>query len=217
MKKLQTLKKKLLKESLISLGAVAVLIGATVFLQGNISTEEMEQRTLQSGIRTLEGKIADLERKHGIVNTSIRDFRRLKERLGRGNYLINREQATDIFDHLRKKYRISNLSMTVTPKEVMRNADLERPTAQVTVSEASLDFDAMSDVHVFSFLQEAADTLPGFLKVTRFRITRQRKITPDVYVSVSKGEVPRMVTAEVGFMWLGIEEKNKVVDEKPNP
>ena len=216
MQKLRRLKKKLIKEASIFVALIVVLTGVTFFLQDEISTEEQQQRTLRSDIQTLDAQITELERKHGIVNDSIIEYNRLKARLGRGDFKIDRDQATDIFDTLRKKYRISNLSMTVTPKDVMRSTDLERPTAEVTVSEASLEFDAMSDVHVFSFLYDAMQTLPGFLRVTRFKINRQRLITPDVYVSVSKGEVPRMVSAEVGLMWLGIDTKTKEINEQ-NP
>lgn len=213
MQKLQRLRKKLITEGAIAAGAVIFFIVATFFIQDEITSEEQEQRVLRSNIQSLAAQISNLERKHGIVNNSITEFRRLKDRLQRGDFRINRDQATDIFDTLRRKYRISNLSMTVTPKDVMRGADLERPTAEVTISEASLEFDAMSDVHVFSFIQEATQTLPGFLRITRFKMSRQRKITPDVYVSVSKGEQPRMVSAEVSFMWLGIDEKTKGIDE----
>lgn len=216
MQKLRRLKKKLVKEAGIFIGIIAVLTGVTLFLQDEIGSEEQQQNVLRSNIQSLDSQIAELERKHGIVNSSIIEYNRLKARMGRGDFRIDRDQATDIFDTLRKKYRISNLSMTVTPKDVMRSTDLERPTAEVTVSEASLEFDAMSDVHVFSFLHDAMQTLPGFLRVTRFKINRQRLITPDVYVSVSKGEVPRMVSAEVGLMWLGIDEKSKEITGEIN-
>lgn len=212
MQKLRVLKKKLLTEVGIASAIVAALVGATIFIQGEITTDEQEQRGLRSSIQSLATQITDLENKHGIVNSSITEFRRIKDRLNRGDFRIDRDQATAIFDTLRKKYRIGNLSMTVTPKEVMSGNDVQRPTTQITASQASLEFDAMSDIHVYSFVQEATQTLPGFLHITRFRINRQRKITPDVYVSVSKGEMPRMVSAEVGFMWLGIEEKPKVTD-----
>ncbi len=213
MQKLKHLKKKLVLEGGIAAAIIAAFVGALIFVDGEITTEEQEQRVLKGNLASLNKQITELERKHGIVNSSIVEFRRLKERMGRGDFVIDRDQATSIFDTLRKKYRISNLSMTVTPKDVMRGNDIQRPTAQITVSEASLEFDAMSDVHVFSFIQEATQTLPGFLHITRFRINRQRKITPDVYVSVSKGEMPRMVSAEVGFMWVGIEDKPKVVND----
>ncbi len=213
MQKYRKLKKSILKEGAIALAIIAVLAGITYFVTGEIESEEREQRQLKGNIRSLANQIDELERKHGIVNSSITEFRRLKGRQERGAFSINREQARDIFDTLRKKYRISNLSMTVTPKDAMSGKDIERPTAQITFSEAILEFDAMSDLHVFSFINDAQQTLPGFLKITDFNINRQRKITNEVYVSVSRGEEPRMVSARVNFLWLGIEDKPKVVNE----
>lgn len=210
--KLRTLKKRVVTEGAAAAGAVTLLLGIAFYTQGEIERQTQRQQALRSDIHSIEQQIADLERKHGIVNRSIVEFHRLKNRQKRGAFTIDRDQATDIFDTLRRKYRISNLSMTVTPKDVMAGADLVRPTGQIMFSEATLEFDAMSDLHVFSFVQDAADTLPGFLKITDFDISRQRQITNDVYVSVSRGEQPRMVSAKVRFLWLGIDEKPKVAD-----
>lgn len=217
MQKIALLRKKLIKEGGIALGVVVALIVGMVFLGGEITKEEQEQIMLRGNIGSLGQQIADLEAKHGVVTSSITQFRRLKDRQKRGDFNINREQATDIFDTLRQKYRISNLSMTVTPKAEMSTPELMRPTAQMAFSEAVLEFDAMSDIHVFSFVQDAAAALPGFLRISNFRIDRQRKITNEVYVSVSKGELPRMVSAKVTFMWFGIDEKQKVSNEAPPP
>lgn len=213
MQKFQRLKKKLMVEGAIATGAIALLLAAVFFVQGEIEAGEQEQRMLRSNIFSLSQQIADLEKKHGIVNSSIVEFRRLKGRQKRGDFAVDRDQATDIFDTLRRKYRISNLSMTVTPKDVMAGTDLARPSGQVMFSESTLEFDAMSDLHVFSFIHDAMETLPGFLKITDFKISRERKITSDVYVSVSRGEQPRMVSAKVNFMWFGIDEKSKVSNE----
>lgn len=213
MKKYARLRKKLITEGGIAAAIIAALIATIIFIEDNVTTEEQQQRVLKSNIQSLASQISNLEKKHGIVNKSMSEFRRLKDRQRRGDFKIDRDQATDIFNTLRRKYRISNLSMTITPKSTMINPELERPTAEITFSEASLEFDAMSDIHVFSFIHDAEETLSGFLRITQFQIERQRKITPDVYISLSKGEEPRMISARVNFMWLGIDEKHKVTDE----
>ncbi len=217
MQKLKLLRKKIIKEGGIAIGVIVALIAGMMFLGDAVTKEEQEQMMLRGNIGSLVQQISDLEAKHGVVTSSITEFRRLKGRQKRGDFTINRDQATDIFNTLRQKYRISNLSMTVTPKAEMSTPELLRPTAQMAFSEAVLEFDAMSDVHVFSFIQDAAASLPGFLRISNFRIDRQRKITNEVYVSVSKGELPRMVSAKVTFMWFGIDEKQKVSNEAPPP
>ena len=216
MKKYNTLKKKLIKEGVIAAGVLAFLAGVMLLVGSLVTSLERDNRTADANKRSIVKKINKLEDKHQIVTSSISEFQELRERETEGQFRIDRNEIQRILDDMRKRYRISNLSLSVGPIAPVRGETFDKETLITKNTRLEISFGALSDVHAFSFMNDVLNNTPGFMKIVSFNIERERKISNDVYISVSRGEEPRMVSVNASIEWLGYERVLEEEEEASN-
>lgn len=216
MKKYERLKKKLIKEILISAAICATLGGGVFALLMLLDGVEQQQRTLTASLHTLSAQIAEEEKKIGIVRSSIDEFNVLKSKLDTGELSINRSKAEEVLTKLQKKYRTTAFQATVAAETPLLGDGYDNKMIQITQSDILLTFSAMSDVHVFSLLSELTQTLPGYFRISSFSITRDGRLKSDDMIAMSQGKTPELVKAKIGLVWLGLRlpEKPKSDQQK---
>jgi len=175
MKKYEQVKKKLVKEMLVYAGVCAALGGGVFGLLMLVDGVEQKQRTLTASIHTLSAQMAEEEKKIGIVRSSIEEFNFLKSKLDTGELSINRSKAEEVLTKLQKKYRTTAFQATVAAETPLVGDGYDNKSIQITQSDIALTFSAMSDVHIFSLLSELKQTLPGYLRVSNFSMSRDRR------------------------------------------
>jgi len=83
-----------------------------------------------------------------------------------------------------------------------------------------ISFKAVSDVHVFSFLNEFRNALPGFIRIDAIEIRRLSDLTEPALVAIgTSGTMPLNVEVKVEFTWIGLvsKDKNKPSSASGNP
>jgi hypothetical protein len=64
-------------------------------------------------------------------------------------------------------------------------------------------------MHVYAFLNELKEQFPGYVKINTVSINRDRALTNDILLQLSRGSQPELVTAEISFLWLGLRQVNQ--------
>jgi hypothetical protein len=101
----------------------------------------------------LRSRIAQLEQKFNIYETSFNAYTSLSKKMKKGRYTLNIPKAKKTLDALRKRHRVSNLNVQISSENNYGTPD---PSATVGFSpvfrEVKLNFAALSDAHVYAFL-----------------------------------------------------------------
>lgn len=210
MLKYKSLRNKLMRDAGVSAALVLGLGTAAYFLSGHLVTLEEEKLALEANIQRIASETAEMERKQGIVASSLADYQVVRKQLDEGKLTLSREKTKDILAALRKRYRISNLSLNVAPEKLVTSGEVQsRKTLDVQQSMLEMRFDAISDLHVYSFLQAMREQLPGYVTITDITMARQRLITDEALLQASKGEELRMVNVSARITWYGVATKPK--------
>lgn len=78
-----------------------------------------------------------------------------------------------------------------------------------------LDFDALSDTHVFSFLDDFVSNSPGFVRIDKVTLIRKSDIDDKILSQIRSGVMPLLVNASVEFTWIVVTKKEKPTPNNP--
>ncbi len=217
MNKLTQLRRKVIIEAVIILGIASATAGLAFFFHSGLKKERVSYASYQSQMHSIGSKIATLEEKYDFARSSLELYNELNKELLAGRYDTNRNDAQEILNRLRKKYRINNLSVRFGEAITSSGDGSTDNTSSMEIisRDINLTFDALSDLHVFSFLKAIEKEMPGFLSYASVSVTRQRQLTRDALLEISEGKEPRIVNAEIVYNWQGIQKKGKATDEAP--
>ena len=109
------------------------------------------------------------------------------------------------------RYRLANNFKLNLPQEKPADkSDLQNLDYDISLrKDVTIDLEAMSDLHVFSFVEELEKNIPGITRVTELTVERRGDIQPSTYAQMTGGMTPYLVTAKVKFDWIGINPKEK--------
>jgi hypothetical protein len=204
MSKIERLKKKVIVETIVVV-VVMIICGVGTYILSDMSDEaKIDEAKLQGSINAVSGQINEEEKKIGVVRSSLEEFNFLKGRLDGELLSINRAKAEEILNNLRTKYRLTTFQATVAAEQPFVGEGYDNRTVDLTQSDIKIDFNAMSDLHVFSFVKELKEQLPGYVRIYDFSIRRAEQLKPEHFAAMSKGETPALVNAKISMMWMGI-------------
>lgn len=205
MEKLKRTKKKTTIQSAIA-GAVVAVLGGIYFFADSLATDSsLELAQAQGEAIGIASQIAELERKHQIVKSSLLKFQEYDRHLKNGDYAISREIAFNNLKILNDRYRIMKLMLGI-PNDPTSLTDekFQKKTLEAKATEVNLTMSAYSDLHVFSFLNDMKTGLPGFFKYDEFSMQRERRVTLDMLAELSRGEKSSVVSCSLKGTWYGI-------------
>ncbi|MFO1241908.1 MAG: hypothetical protein U1E36_01695 [Rickettsiales bacterium] len=197
-------KKRLIKEGAIALIVLLVLGGLAGLASYLASQNEQKILMLQGQFNAAMGQLSDLERKHEIIKESVDEFLKIKSDIKSNYYNLNREKASEVLSNVGREHRIDKIDTQMSPIETLSMPEATFQRADAQFSDIHLTFKAMSDLHVYAFIESLMQELPGIKKMTSLRITPLDSFKSQDLVDMSTGKKPELVQAEVSFLWLGI-------------
>lgn len=201
---IQIQKKKLIKEGSIAFAVVAILGGLAGFSNYMASRNEQQISMLQGQFNGYMGQLSELERKYQLIKESVEEYLQIKKKIKAGYYTLDREKAKEILSDIGKKHRIDKISTQMSPIETLTMPDATFQRADVQFSDVRLSFKAMSDLHVYAFIDSLMQELPGVKKITGLSISMTDKFSNGALIDMSSGKKPEIVNAEISFLWMGI-------------
>lgn len=209
MKKAVVLQRKL-RRILVVASAVCVSISVLIYVIFDmLTTKEEALQKVESDLRLVVSQIAEEERKIGVVHSSLETFQLLNERLSKGELSLNRVKAETLLNDLKNKYRLTDFQATLGAESVVSGNGFDGRTLQVNQTDITLKFVALSDVHVFAFLDELTKSLSGYFRYYNLSITKLHELTDADLTRMSAGDAVGFVNVEVSAIWLGLKRPAK--------
>ncbi len=204
MKKLGQLKKKLFKTAIIAMIAT-VAFGALFYGINSLhESAKKEKSKIENELRQKRSKVAQLEQKFNIYESSFSAYNEISAALDQGAYNLDISNAQKVLDILRQRHRISNLSVNITPQERFGGDNAQHVGFEPVFREVTLTFAALSDAHVYEFTRKIAQHLKGYIRFTRVDISRSRPLTDTILQEVRRGSTPTIADVSITFLWIGI-------------
>lgn len=117
-------------------------------------------------------------------------------------------ESNAMIEELEKKYGISNLR-TVFSKPKIREEGVNDKAVKVVYSNTSITFRALTDGHVYKFLEEVQEKFPGYLHIKSISITSDGQINKAFLQDIASGNQKSLVSATMEFIWHDLEYKDK--------
>lgn len=207
MSKLKYLQKKLMMQAAVIFGAVAAC-GAILAVTASLETAAAQRRTnAQNAINNDNAQIASMRAQLDKSGEAAKRFVKLEIAYPSGNFNADTDAMKNWLRNAKEFYRFSDrFKLTLAMESPAKNAALGGPNFTVLERDPmKLEFDAMSDIHVFSFLDDLLRHTPGFIRMRRFELTRKTDMDAASFQQMRAGVNPDFVSASLEFLWVGIE------------
>lgn len=156
-----------------------------------------------------QGKIAELHSQ--LDKSSVAEKRFIEINQGRNNadYSPNTELLTNWMRSAKVMYRLSqSFKLTLAIGKRTDNLELLRHNYEILIHDGmSISFDAMSDQHVFSFLESMLKESPGFIRINKFSIQRKSDIDRAILEQMRAGYAPLTTETKIEFNWITVSDK----------
>lgn len=206
MNKYKKLTKKLSLTAAIGVGVMG-LFGGLYYLTDSLAVDsennktqaESELTNLQSGITSLRTQLE----KSGQVEQS---FAKIQLERTNPDFSANSDMLKDFLRSSKWQYRFSNsFKLTITPEEKTDKVDLSELHYNIMVRpKMKVEFEAMSDLHVFSFLRAFTRQAPGLLRINTLTMNRKSDMDATAISDMQRGGAPYLVDGSIEFDWVGV-------------
>lgn len=211
MNKAKQMQKKLMKLAAI-VGGVVVFSAIAVFVTGSLASDAQQRKAAAEGARNSESaQIANIRTQIEQSGDAEKRFVAIELNHNSADYSANTDALKDWLREMKEKYRFGDsFKLTLALDKPSDKPEFSNLNYKVSVREPmKLEFGALSDMHVFSFVQQLQNDMPGLVKITKFEITRKNDMNTNSFRDMAAGSVNEYVDAVVEFTWVGIEPKEK--------
>ncbi len=217
MSKYTDLRKTTLKTALMFAGAVLttslVYLGLSL-VEGSVN----EQKTsAESKFNADSGLLAALRDQMNKSGEAEKSYAAIQESRVSKSYETDLKTLRDYLSGARERFKLSDLKMKSVTSEISDKPELANFTHNIQVwNRFRITFKAVSDVHVFSFLEDFRSATPGFVRVDALEIKRVSDFTDQSLSAIRiSGAMPLNVEAKIEFSWIGLSPKNKTPTPTP--
>ncbi len=216
MNKAKQMQKKLLKLAAI-VGGIVVFSAVLMFFTGTLATDAEQRRTTAESARNSESsQITTLRSQIEQSGDAEKRFVDIEMNHNSADYSANTDVLKDWLREMKEQYRFSDsFKLTLALDKPSDKPEFANLNFDISVREPmKLEFGAISDMHVFSFLRQLEQDMPGMVKITKLEVKRKNDMNMNSFREMSTGSAVEYVDALVEFTWIGIEPK-KANDTAP--
>ncbi|MCH2546092.1 MAG: hypothetical protein MK052_00575 [Alphaproteobacteria bacterium] len=207
MVKLQTLKKRLVKVSIIALIIVSAMGAAGYGVYSWSNSLQEEAKSSSSKLSRARGDVTSRTKKNVEAQQYLELYAKItgnseQEKISE----LDREKAEIWLKRAALQNNISNLNGSFEPIAPVDTVDFKKKTFVGITSKVTLRFGAMTDYQIIQFFDAILNDFPGYVKVNRFSLTKKEDITDQTLVEASRGKFPELVLGDIEFNWIGVRE-----------
>jgi hypothetical protein len=210
MNKYWALQKKMMVNAGVSAASLAVFGGIYFAVEGYASSKLEATAAAESALNADKAKITGFETQIRNSGAAEERFLEIKRSRVNQNFTADTEATTNWLRAAKQQYRFSSgFKLTVPPEEPTKEADLKSMNYAITLRpETKMDFEAISDVHVFSFLDNFIQQTPGIIRIDKLEVKRKADLDATSISQMQGGFAPYLASATVEFTWISIGSKD---------
>ncbi len=204
--KILILRKRIITNSSIS-GILIIILGLTFAydIHKKQVTREEAQR-IEAETASIRGKSVELQNKV----TEAKKYQEIWKTIRPNKKFVGSLRIDDVtakIDALAEKYGIEKPAIKMTIPEELTNGVFKRSTVNITVSTATLTYDAVNDVKAIAFISEFIQSVPGYAIIANFDMKKTKKYTDQDLLQISTGKGSGAITVKVDFFWYLYKQK----------
>jgi hypothetical protein len=208
--KLRRLRKIVQREAIILLGAVAItgtlMLGAQMLAEGAV----MRKAEAQGALDQDRGQMQLMQTQIAQTGEALAKFAKLSATRTSERFDNDTEILKTTLRQLKDQFRLSDsMQLTISPEAISAQPSLQALNYKVVVREdMEIVIGAMSDMHVYSVLQEFLKVMPGLIRITHLQLDRRAPMSTDSLAQMRAGGVPELTGGRLNFTWITLEDKN---------
>lgn len=223
MNKAKQMQKKLVKLGAV-VGGVVVLCLVVMMVTGSLADSAAQRKVNAENARNNDSsQISTMRNQIEQSGDAEKRFVDISLQHSSSDYSSNTDTLKTWLRDMKDKYRFTdNFKLTLANEKKSEKPEFSALNFDVTVREPmKLEFGAISDTHVYSFIEQLEQDMPGMVRVTKLDVSRKTDITTASLREFAAGTAPENVTAGVEFTWIGIapkeEKKSDATEAQPVP
>lgn len=213
----QDIQKKLIIETTVILTVLSVFSGCTYFLTSVSEDFVQKKDVLTAQLATTTNEKQSLQDKYSKLQSNYELFEEIQARYASDQLSVSRQFLRKKVNEFKPRYFLNDLSLTMAPTQEMAGGKYRYNTGVIVSSELSVNFDALTDEDIYSLIQAMDKEFSGSVRVTRFSITRERKVTDDSLREIARNGQYSMVKGSMQMGWLGIKSFETAAPPGRNP
>lgn len=214
MNKAKYMQKRLVRLAAIVVGIV-VFCAVVMFLTGSMADDAATRKTTAEGARNSDAsQIATIRSQIDQSGDAEKRFIDISLKHSSSDYSANTDTLKDWLRDMKNQYRFSdNFKLSLASDKPSDKPEFSNINFDVTVrAPMKLEFGAISDMHVFSFVRQLEQDMPGMVRLTKFEVTRKTDMDASSFRAMAAGSATEYVTSVIEFTWIGIEPKKQKTD-----
>lgn len=212
MNKYKQLTSKLVRLGIIAAVIIAVFIGLYVGLSMYADSVSAERKKYENQYTQDRGLLADLRSQMAKSGEAEKRYLEIQADRSNPDFAATMDGPAGLNDFLREaktRYHLDKLTIKPVKEVVSDKSELANfPFNVLMRPHLVIQFLAVSDVHVFSFLDDLRRASPGFVRIDKVEIKRSADMTDAALTQMQGGASPLLVTATVEFTWIRIMPKD---------
>lgn len=210
MNKKKLMQKRLGIQAAIML-AVAAGVGGLVALTGSMATStEQRKMDAENGLRQDNDQLNALRAQMAQSGAAEKRFVELQLKRISTDFSANSDTLKEWLRVAKDTYRFGNsFKLKLSAEKPSEKAELKNFNGYNVTErvDMQIEMDAISDLHVYSFLDQLVKQAPGLIRVTKLEVSRKADMNGETYAQMAGGIATENATALLEFLWIGIQPK----------
>lgn len=218
MNKLQTIKKQVTRQA-VMIGGAVIAAFALMMVTGFLADSALERKNqAQSQYTQAESQLGMMRSQLSKSDDAEKRYTDIKLSRDNEDFLNDTEKLKDHLKEMKDQYRFSDaMRLSISTDKVAENPEFSALNYNVIWREdMEMTTGAISDVHIYSFLQDMKRSMPGLIRITHLNLTRKSAMSMQNLAQLGAGNKLDLVDASVKFTWLTIQDKNPPAAESAN-
>lgn len=200
----QDIKRKLIIETAVIMAVTACFSGCTYFLT-SVSDDFAQKKDVLTGqLATTTNEKQTLKEKYSKLQSNQELYEEVLAKYTADQLSVSRQFLRKKVNEFKPRYFLNDLSLTMAPAQEMAGEKYRYTTGVIVSSEISVNFDALTDEDLYSLIQAMEQEFSGAVRITRFSITREQKVTDESLRAIARNGQYSMVKGSMQMSWLGI-------------
>jgi len=209
MNKLKTMKKQITKIGGIAAAMVVVTGGVMVFTSSMASSAAQRKTDAENARNNDSSQVSSMNQQIAQSGDAAKRYLEIQLKHPNPDFSANTDVLKEWLRETKDRYRFSNdFKLTLALDKPSDKPEFANMNFDVEVrSPMKLDFGAISDMHVYSFVEQLLLEQTGFVRITRLELKRRTDMDATSYRQFLSGLNPDYVSASLEFEWVGVKPK----------
>ncbi len=209
MNKLNQLRRRLVRDVGVALG-IAAGFALFMLLTDTLADGALEKKTAAAAALSQDqSQLTNLNKQFDKSGEAEKRFVGIAAAHLNQEYAADSDAMKNLLREYKDHYRLAdNFKLNLALEKNPGRPEFIGLNYDITIREPMrIEFEAMSDTHVFSFIQRLVSGSPGLVRITRLEMKRTGDLDAGSLNKMNGGEMLSLVTASVEFSWIGVAPK----------